>query len=74
MTDAPPLSSLAWRKSPASGQHDGVEVVFAESDAVLVRLSRDPDGPCFGSRAWSGMRSWLELAAEGSHRLSDCVR
>lgn len=38
-------NNVSWRKSPASATEGCVEVAFVDSDVILVRSSRDPDGP-----------------------------
>jgi hypothetical protein len=38
-------SGLRWRKSSTSSGPDSVEVAFPEEDGVLVRDSKDADGP-----------------------------
>jgi hypothetical protein len=46
----------AWRKSSRSGNHGGTCVELAAGErAVLVRDSKDPEGPvlAFGAAAWA---------------------
>jgi hypothetical protein len=43
-----------WRKSSRSSGNGGACVEVAAAGTVLVRDSKDPDGPClaFGCTAW----------------------
>jgi hypothetical protein len=40
-----PSRGIRWRKSSLSDSADCVEVAFVERHQVLVRDSKDPDGP-----------------------------
>jgi Domain of unknown function (DUF397) len=53
MTDSG-LSSIVWRKSKRSDVTGCVEVAYMKG-SVLVRDSKDPDGPVleFSTRAWN---------------------
>jgi Domain of unknown function (DUF397) len=48
------LDGARWRKSSYSGANGAQCVEVASADAVLVRDSKDPDGPrlAFGREAW----------------------
>jgi hypothetical protein len=65
----PESASSAWRKSSSSGGDAGqcVEVAFAE-DGVLVRHSRNPNGPVllFTRSEW---KAFLEGAGNGEFDL-----
>ena len=47
-------SSLRWKKSTKSGQNNCVEVTQARDGRVLVRDSKNPDGPvlAFSIESW----------------------
>jgi hypothetical protein len=50
-------SVVAWRKSTYSGSSDNCVEVAALSRAIVIRDSKDPDGP----RIYVGRSAWTEL-------------
>ena len=59
-------SALSWRKSSYSGSNGGQCIEVAASDRVLVRDSKNPDGPilCFTLEAWQRL---LASVKSGQH-------
>jgi len=58
--------SATWRKSSHSGSGGGdCTEVASTPGAVLIRDSKDPDGPClaFGPRAWRKFAARLKADA-----------
>jgi hypothetical protein len=59
-------SELSWRKSSYSGGEGGnCAEIAAAPGAVLVRDSKDPDGPClaFGREAWEAYAGTVKADA-----------
>ncbi len=61
---SPDRSRLRWRKSSRSGEGNCVEVAFVQH-AVLVRDSKDPDGPVltFTHAEWNSFLGTLPAGA-----------
>lgn len=57
------LDGARWRKSSYSGANGAQCVEVASADAVLVRDSKDPDGPVLGftPEAWQEFLSSMSL-------------
>jgi Domain of unknown function (DUF397) len=66
--DREELGGAMWRKSSYSGANGGNCVEVASADAVLVRDSRDPEGPrlAFGRQAWQAFAAKVKAWAPRS--------
>jgi uncharacterized protein DUF397 len=51
-------ADVVWRKSSSSGASGCVEVAFVDGGDVLIRDSKDPEGPVlrFSAGEWSEFR------------------
>jgi Domain of unknown function (DUF397) len=63
--DREELGGAMWRKSSYSGANGGNCVEVASAGAVLVRDSRDPEGPrlAFGRQAWETFAAMVKAEA-----------
>lgn len=63
--DREELGGAMWRKPSYSGANGGNCVEVASAGKVLVRDSKDPDGPqlAFGRAAWSAFAAKVKAQA-----------
>lgn len=59
------VSGVIWRKSSYSGNNGGACVEIAATDRVLVRDTRDREGPvlAFGRQAWEAFAAKVKADA-----------